>query len=379
MKIAPFGVEQWMNEWEIGAVSNLAETCVDSLTVDELLDMSGRRDEVIGEMIDLRLSYGDIKGSDELLDAIASLYRKQKRENVIVMNGGAAANFISMFTLVEPGDEVVSVYPTYQQLYSIPEAFGAKVKLLHLKQANGFLPDLDELASIVTPKTKLICINNSNNPTGSLMDETMLGKIVDIARSADAWLHCDEVYRFMVHDPAKKIPSIADMYEKGVVSCSLSKCFALAGLRIGWLVGNESYIEEIFSRRDYTTISCGRLDDLLGRIAIRNSDKIFDRNLGIVRRAASMLDKWVGSEKRIDYVKPQAGTTAFLHYDYNLSSEEFCKRLYKKDGTFLLPGKAFGDEFDRYLRIGYAYSPDVLEEGLAKVSAFLRELEKEGL
>ena len=379
MKIAPFGVEQWMNEWEVGAVSNLAETCVDSMTVSDLLDLSGRREDVTRQMIDLRLSYGEIKGSDELLESIASLYEHAKPENVMVMNGGAAANFISLFTLVEPGDEVVSVYPTYQQLYSIPEALGAKVKLLKLKEEEGFLPNLDELEKLVTNKTKLICINNSNNPSGSLMNEAMLRRIVEIARSAGAWLHCDEVYRFMVHTEGVNIPSIADMYDRGVVSCSLSKCFALAGLRIGWLVGPTSFIDEVFSRRDYTTISCGRLDDLLGRIAIQNSDRIFARNLGIVRKCAAILDEWVKSEPRVTYVKPAAGTTAFLHYHYDIASEDFCKRLYKKDGTFLLPGRCFGEEFDRYLRIGYAYSPDVLGDGLKKVSAFLRDLEGEGL
>lgn len=379
MKIAPFGVEQWMNEWEIGAVSNLAETCVDSMTVDELLDLSGDREGVVRDIVALRLSYGYIKGSDELLDGIAGLYEKATRDNVMVMNGGAAANFISMFTLVEPGDEVISVYPTYQQLYSIPESLGANVKLLKLSEDEGFLPNLDKLASMVTDKTKLICINNSNNPSGSLMHEDTLRKIVEIASSVNAWLHCDEVYRFMTHDPALKIPSVADMYYRGVVSCSLSKCFALAGLRVGWLVGPTSFIDEVFARRDYTTISCGRLDDMLARIAIKNSSKILDRNLAIVRKCAAMLDKWVESEPRITYIKPEAGTTAFLHYHYDIPSEEFCNILYKKDGTFLLPGKCFGDEFDRYLRIGYAYSPDVLEEGLQKVSAFLRDLEKEGL
>ena len=375
MKIAPFGVEQWMNEWEDRAVSNLAETCVDSMTVGELLEISGKRDEILKQFVDLRLSYGDIKGSDELLDAVASLHARQSRENAIVMNGGAAANFISLYTLVEPGDEIVSVYPTYQQLYSIPESFGAKVKLLTLKQEDGFLPNLDELASLVTPRTKLICINNPNNPSGALMEAPMLERIVEIAKSANAWIHCDEVYRFMIHDENKKIPSVADLYEKGVVSGSLSKCFSLAGLRVGWLVGPKAFIEDAFSRRDYTTISCGRIDDMLGRVAIANREKIFARNLGIVRRCAAMLDAWVAGEPRIDYAMPAAGTTAFLHYHYDIGSEDFCKRLFDTDGTFLLPGKCFGDEFDRYLRIGYAYSPDVLEEGLKKVSAFLRTLE----
>jgi aspartate/methionine/tyrosine aminotransferase len=375
MYIAPFGVEQWMNEWETGAVTNLAETCVDSMTAAELLDLSGQREEILEQMMNLRLSYGDILGSDEIRDSIASMYDLAGRENVVVMNGGAAANFIAMFTLVSPGDEVISVYPTYQQLYSIPEALGASVKLLRLKYEDDFQPDIGRLEELVTGNTKVICINNSNNPTGSLMKEPVLREIVRIADSAGAWLYCDEAYRFMVRDPAVRVPSIADLYDKGIVSCSLSKCFSLAGLRLGWLVAPKQFIGEVADHRDYTTISCGRLDDLLGRVAIRNRGKIFARNLEIVNKCAEVLETWAKSEPRIGCVKPECGTTTFIRYDYDIASEDFCKRLFKKDGTFLVPGRCFGPEFDRFLRVGYAYEPGALASGLKKVSGFLRELE----
>ena len=375
MYIEPFGVEQWMNEWETKAVTNLAETCVASLSAGELLDMSGRREEITRLMMDMRLSYGEIPGSGELLDAIASMYESARRENVIVMNGGAAANFLAMFALIEPGDEVISVYPTYQQLYSIPRAFGASVGLLRLRREDGFLPDMDELKKLATPKTKMICINNSNNPTGSLMTESLLKEAVQIAGSVGAWLYCDEAYRFMAHDGGQ-VPSVVDMYEKGIISCSLSKGFSLAGLRLGWLAGPGEFIKEAAHRRDYTTISCSRIDDLLGCAAIQCRKNIFARNLGIVRTCAGVLDDWVNSEPKIDYVKPQAGTTAFLRYDYGIPSEDFCRKLLERDGTFLVPGICFGPEFDRYVRIGYAYEPNALKTGLGKVSEFLRELEK---
>ncbi|MDR1965186.1 MAG: aminotransferase class I/II-fold pyridoxal phosphate-dependent enzyme, partial [Synergistaceae bacterium] len=312
MYIEPFGVEQWMNEWETGAVTNLAETCVDSMTVAELLDISGTREETISRIMGLRLSYGDIMGSGELLDSIASMHERAGRDNVVVMNGGSAANFVAMYALASPGDEVVCVYPTYQQLYSIPRSFGASVKLLRLRYEDGFQPDLGELRKLVTNRTKLICINNPNNPTGSMMDSKTLKEIAGIADSVGAWLYCDEVYRFMAHDPDARIPSVADLYERGVVSGSLSKCFSLAGLRLGWLVGSKEFIAEVSNRRDYTTISCGRIDDLLGRVAMQNREAILARNLAIVRKCAKALDDWVNAEPRVGYVRPQAGTTAFL-------------------------------------------------------------------
>ncbi len=366
-----------MNAYEMEAVYNLAETCVDSLTVEELLELSGEREELLRQIMDLRLSYGDIPGSDELRSLIAGLYGRKKAENVLVMNGGAAANFLSLYTLVEPGDEVISVAPTYQQLYSIPESFGADVKILPLRPEQGFVPDPEELKSMVTDRTRLICLNNPNNPTGALMDGDLLESVVDIARSCGAWIHCDEIYRGLVHDSNAVVPSVADLYEKGIGTGSMSKVFSLAGLRVGWITAPEEFLARCFSHRDYTTISCGRLDDLLARVALKNRSAILERNLAIVRRGGATLDAWVNAESRVDYVRPSAGTTAFLRYDYDIPSKDFCLRLFRGDGTFLLPGSCF--DMEKWLRIGYAFDPEQLEKGLANLSSFLRGLEREGL
>lgn len=377
MKIRPFGVEEWMNTYENDAVANIAETCVDSLTVEALLDLSGRKEPLLEQIRSLRLSYGDIPGSDRLRDLVAGLYARQSRDNVLIMNGGAAANFLSLYTLVEAGDEVVSVWPTYQQLTSIPESFGATVKLLPLEPEGAFLPDVERLKALVSEKTRLICINNPNNPTGALMERPLLEAVVDVARSVGAWIHCDEVYRGLVHEPGLEIPSVADLYEKGISTGSLSKTYSLAGLRLGWIVGPADFIARCFSRRDYTTISCGRIDDLLGSVALEAREALLERNLSIVRRSAAVLREWVDGEARLDWVPPKAGTTAFIRYDYDLPSEVFCRRLFEGDGTFIVPGSAF--DRDRWFRIGYAFDPVMLRQGLDRISAFLRRLEASGL
>ncbi|QTX32215.1 aminotransferase [Aminithiophilus ramosus] len=377
MKIRPFGVEEWMNTYENDAVANIAETCVDSLTVEALLDLSGRKEPLLEQIRSLRLSYGDIPGSDRLRDLVAGLYARQSRDNVLIMNGGAAANFLSLYTLVEAGDEVVSVWPTYQQLTSIPESFGATVKLLPLEPEGAFLPDVERLKALVSEKTRLICINNPNNPTGALMEGPLLEAVVDVARSVGAWIHCDEVYRGLVHEPGLDIPSVADLYEKGISTGSLSKTYSLAGLRLGWIVGPADFIARCFSRRDYTTISCGRIDDLLGSVALEAREALLERNLSIVRRSAAVLREWVDGEARLDWVPPKAGTTAFIRYDYDLPSETFCRRLFEGDGTFIVPGSAF--DRDRWFRIGYAFDPVMLRQGLDRISAFLRRLEASGL
>lgn len=372
MKIKDFGVEIWMNLYENNCEHNLAETCVESLTVNELLDLAGNKEKIVENILNMQMSYGDIEGSPRLIKGIQSLYKTVKHEQVTVTHGAIGANALTMFSLVEPGDRVVSVLPTYQQHYSIPEAYGADVQILKLKPENNFLPDLEELKSLVNNNTKLICINNPNNPTGALMNEDFLKKIVDIAKSVDAYIICDEVYRGLNHEGNGFTTSIVDLYDKGISSGSISKTFSLAGLRIGWLAGPEDFIEAVNRRRDYTTISCGRIDDYLAAIALENKDKIIKRNHNIVRENIKIVDEWVANEPHITYNKPKAGTTAFLKYDIDMPSEEFCVKLLESKGVMLVPGAALHTE--GFLRLGYAYSPKALKIGLEKLSEFLKEI-----
>jgi len=189
MKIKPFAVEEWMNAYEEGAKYNIAETCVDSVSLDELFALTGQDiGAFLGNFSARRLTYGAIEGAPAFKQGICKLYRTISPEHIVPTHGAAGANHHVFYSLIEPGDRVVSIMPTYQQLYSIPESFGADVQILHLHRENNYLPDLDELRRIVTPGTKMICINNPNNPTGALMSTELLQEIVKIARSAGAYM-----------------------------------------------------------------------------------------------------------------------------------------------------------------------------------------------
>ena len=377
MKMPVFGVERWMDTYETGVKYNLGETCVDSMTLEELLTLSGRKEELLEKLLNLRLSYGYITGNPDLKDQVASLYQKQNRENVLIMNGGSAANFLALYTLAEPGKRVVACVPSYQQHYSIPEALGADVSLLWLREDRGFLPDLDEFRKIAEPGVDLICLCNPNNPTGALMEAPLLEKIVSIAAEHDAWLFCDEVYRGLVHHENLSVPSVADLYEKGISTGSMSKVYSLAGIRTGWIVASPEFLKECELVRDYTTISCAQMDEMLAALALEHREVLRERNLPVVRNGAATLDAWVQREPRVRYVKPRAGTTAFLHFGYSLSSEKLCLELLEKYGVLLVPGSCFGME--HWYRMGYAYSPEALEEGLKQISRLFRDLETRGL
>ncbi|WP_119304426.1 aminotransferase [Dongia deserti] len=377
MKIKPFGVEIWMNQYETQCAYNLAETCVESLTVAQLLDMADKRAVIVDELLPLKLTYGAIEGSERLRRNVAALYSRQAPENVVITHGAIGANALVYATLVEPGDRVISVVPTYQQHYSIPESYGADVQIHKLREENGFLPDLDDIERLVTPNTKLIAINNPNNPTGSLMDRAMMQRIADMAARCGAHVLCDEVYRGVDQVGDELTVSMADLYERGISTGSMSKAFSLAGLRLGWIVGPVDLIRAVSIHRDYNTISVGMLDDHFASIALEHRDAILARNRDIVRTNLAFLDRWVAQEPSISYVKPKGGTVALLKYDFDMPSQEFCIRLLEAEGVMFTPGSAL--DMEGYVRIGYANNRAVLEEGLARVSRFLRTLNSTAL
>lgn len=374
MNIKPFAVEEWMNAYEVGARYNIAETCVDSVSLDALFALTGEdREAFLSDFCAQRLTYGDIWGSDALRAGICGLYRSLTPEQIVPTHGAAGANHHVFCSLISAGDRVVSIMPTYQQLYSIPEAIGAQVELMQLRQENGYLPDLDELRRLVTPNTKMICLNNPNNPTGALMSKKLLEEIVEIARGVGAYLLCDEVYRHLTQEDGWS-ESVADLYEKGISVSSMSKVFSLAGIRMGWIATrDETALKAFLSHRDYNLISCGMFDDAVAALALRHSDVMIRRNQAIVRENLAVLDAWVSAHPHFYYTKPQAGTTALVYYDFDVPSREFCERLYRESGAFVVPGDCF--EQPHSMRIGYACDTPTLRAGLAALADFAEKQE----
>lgn len=372
MRIEPFAVEEWMNKYEVGAKYNIAETCVDSISLDDLFMLTETDPEsFFSEIRSQRLTYGDIEGYPGFKTGICSLYKTLKPDEIVTTHGAAGANHHVFYSLLEPGDRVISIMPTYQQLYSIPAGYGADMRMLRLSRENGYLPDLDKLRELAVPGTKLICINNPNNPTGALMPAEYLKEIAEIASGVDAYVLCDEVYRHLTQTD-DWCESIIDLYDKGISVSSMSKVFSLAGLRLGWIASHDhGFIRSCFSHRDYNHICCGMIDERIASLALNNSSKLLERNRSIVRNNLGILDEWISSEPDLHYVKPQAGTTALVYYDYSMPSYEFCEKLYHETGSFVTPGDCF--EVPYSMRIGYACDPAVLKKGLRAISEFMRK------
>lgn len=385
MKIKDFKVEQWMNAWETKCRYNVAETCTYSMSLDEVFELcegsaeagAKARQEFLDAFCKRRLTYGDIEGNPKFLQGICGLYQTVKPEHVISTHGAAGANHLVLTTLCEPGDHVVSVMPTYQQLYSIPEMCGAKVSILHLDKDQHYHVDVERLEALCGDDVKVICINNPDNPTGALLSEEEIRNIVNIARRHDAWLVFDEVYRLLVQDSDAFTTSPIDLYDKAVVVSSMSKVWSMAGVRLGWCITKDVQLRhDLLSHRDYDLISCGLFDEEVAAYALAHRDAILGRSHRIVRQNLQVLTEWVDSEPHLSFVRPEAGTTALVYYDYDIDSYDFCVDMVKTAGALVTPGDAF--EEPHSMRIGYAYSdnPDDLRRGLEAISAFMRTLEK---
>ncbi|MBR4284289.1 MAG: aminotransferase [Anaerotignum sp.] len=373
MDIKTFKVERWINEFEDHCTYNLAETCIDSLTIRELLELCG---EDVGaymlKLADTRLTYSHIYGSPELLEGIAGLYKEVKPEHILPTHGAIGANNMVINTVISAEDNMVCVMPTYQQHYSIPESIGAEVRILNLNLENHFLPDMDQLKSLVDENTKMITINNPNNPSGSIIPLKQMEEIVEVARSVGAYVLCDEVYRGISED-GSYMPSIVDIYEKGISVGSMSKIFSMAGVRLGWIAAREEeLIERCKERRDYDTISCGVIDDQLAALALKNKEKVYERNSRILLQNRQILDDWVNATPEVYYQKPEGGTTALVYYRKDMPSYDLCVKLLKSKGVLFTPGECF--EMEGAVRIGYAFDSKLLKQGLDLFAEFLKEI-----
>ncbi|GIC88924.1 putative aminotransferase [Aspergillus udagawae] len=382
-----------MDEHETWATHNLAETCCASVSLDDLLVFAGNKDRA--SLIDFsqKQTYGAIRGSDALRSNIANLYRDQESEpvskdNILITNGAIQANFLALYTNIARGDHVICQYPTYQQLYSVPESFGAEVSLWRADEQNRWQVNLDDLRSLIRPNTKVIIINNPQNPTGAVMSRDVLQEIVDIARQHGIIIHSDEVYRPLFHslqDGQEEPPSILSFnYEKTVVTSSMSKAFSLAGIRLGWIASrSRKIIEQCATARDYTLISVSQIDDRIAVCALSEPtvSNILTRNLDLARGNLDLLDGFIKKFSwAARWVRPHAGTTAFIKFvnkdNLAIDDVEFCKRLQADCGVMFVPGsRCFGEDtnFKGYVRIGYVCERQVLIDGLKAMRKFMAD------
>lgn len=372
VKQEPFGVEQFMDKYETAIDFNMGETCVDSLKMSEILPPS-EQESVAQKLLDTKLTYGHIKGSPKLKKEIAALYDDSiTEENVVVTNGAIGANFLLFYSLVEKGDHVLVIEPSYQQLSSVPRMFGGLVDVFQIRLEDKYLPDLTRLEDeIKTNNTKLLVINNPNNPTGFVWGDDVMEKVVSVCKKHGVMLMCDEVYRPLYHESEVVKSVVSFGYDRTVSTGSMSKAFSMAGLRLGWIVTkNLKLIESIYEKRDYSTIAVLVVDDMLATLALRNRNQIIKRSHEICKRNLDVLQNEIDKlNGLLQWQRPKGGSTCFIKINANVNTFAMADELATKHKVLVVPGELFNQP--GYIRVGFGNNERDIREGLKILLAWL--------
>ncbi|HXG86822.1 MAG TPA: aminotransferase class I/II-fold pyridoxal phosphate-dependent enzyme [Vicinamibacterales bacterium] len=372
MRLEQFAMERMQSTWENLVDFNLSESGVHPLTARELL-----QDTALEVVLDQPLVYTQSNGTVELRTLIAAMYPGATANHIQVTNGGSEANYISVWRLVEPDDEVVMLVPNYMQTWGLVRAFGGTVREFRLIEdtaAKRWRPDLDELARIVSDRTRLIIICTPNNPTGARLTSDELDAIARIADRHGAWVLSDEVYRGAELEQ-DDTPSMWGRSERVIVTSGLSKAYGLPGLRIGWIAATPAFVAATWSYHDYTTIAPGALSDRLACAALAPARRteLLNRTRTIIRANLPVIEHWLSEHApAFSWIRPEAGAIVYVRYHYPINSTELATRARNEKSVLLVPGDHFG--MDGFLRLGFGERPDYLKQGLERVHTLLTAL-----
>jgi len=365
VRIADFTLERYFARWEFAVRHVLCASDVEPYSLSELLELAD--DDARQRWEHLSLGYTESLGLPALREEIARLYDTASADDVLTFAGAEEGVFLTMHALLGAGDHAVVVWPAYQSLYEVAKSIGASVTMVPLSPRDWSL-DVDAIAASMQPNTKVIVINFPHSPTGAQVGADQLARVVAIAELHGAHLFSDEVYRLLEHS-APRLPAAADCSERAISLGVMSKSFALAGLRIGWITTRDASLRKrVASLKDYTTICSSAPSEVLSLIALRAQDRVIARARGIIDKNLSLLDKFFSrGGGRFRWVRPRAGSVCFPEY-LGGNVDEFSARLVEREGVLLLPASQFGYSGNHF-RLGYGRQD--MGVALEKMDAFV--------
>ena len=403
MQIAPFKLEQYFAKHEFTAKYMLSSSDCDGFPMEYVLKQASPQEMEMWNT--LTLGYTEGLGSMFLREAICKYYKKAKPENVMVASPGELS-FILMNVLMhkdvsgaaqQPATaeqatrpHAVVISPAYQSLYQVLESLDCEVSYWKPKQmaavsasfvagasavasslaeesAGGWYYDVEDLRKLVRKDTRLIIINFPHNPTGAYITPIQQEQIVEIARSCGAYIYSDEMYReLIVGEGVETLPSVSDIYEKGVSLWGTAKSFGLAGLRTGWFVSQDrELLSKIHSFKDYLSICSSAPSEVLTAIALNHPEKFIAPNIAKIKANIAFFKEAIAAGKLPfvkNFVEPVAGSIAFVEIDpakaeYLLGWQpqtalEFSDAIVEKFGIMTVPAPMF-EHPGNYLRIGF--------------------------
>ena len=367
MQIADFALERYFARWEFKVRHVLCASDLEPYPLRELLALA---DATARELWDnLRLGYTESLGHPLLRAEISNLYSTVAADDVITFVGAEEGIFLAAHALLAASDHAVVLWPAYQSLYEVARSLGASVTLVPLDPTSWRF-DPDALLAAVRPNTRVIVVNFPHSPTGALGSRDAFAYLTTQAEQRGITLFSDEVYRGLELDETERLPAAVDIGRKTTSLGVLSKTFALAGLRVGWIATHDAELRQRLARlKDYTTICGSAPSEILGIIALRARNHVIARSREIITTNLPLLDRFFDRmAEPFTWVRPRAGSVAFprLRTDEPGAIDRFCAELVEAEGVLLLPGSRFGHQGNHF-RIGY---------GRADMPAALERLEQ---
>lgn len=352
MKISDFKLEEFWKKYEFTSPYLLCCSDAETWTLSDLLSIADEESKKLWGS--LALGYTESPGHPTLRKEIARLYDSIKADEVLTFAGAEEGIYCTMRVLIEPGDHVIIITPCYQSLATLPETFGGEITAISLKFENEWKLDLADVKKAFRSNTKLLVLNYPHNPTGTVLDGKVLGELIPLARKSGAYIFCDEVYRYMEVDKTERMPSIADVYEKGISLNVMTKSFGLAGLRIGWLATRDAhFLKQVGSYKLYTSICNSAPSEILAIMALRAKDRILERNREILLKNLNVLDAFMKrNQKYVSWNRPQSGTMAVLKLLLPVPIETFAEDLVRTEGILIMPSSVF-DLAGNFFRVGF--------------------------
>lgn len=369
--LAPFRLERWFAEFEfVPDMRNLAASAPFVVTTQELLELEDA--QTTARYLNLSLEYIESSGSESLRQEVANLYTTLRADDVRITTGASEALLLLIWTMVEPGENIIIEEPCYDSVPNVAQALGVEVRRLPLHPENGWKPDLEQLAQLIDQKTRLVYLVHPHNPTGSLLSREEILAIAAMTERVGAILVNDEVFRVITLE-SEPMPSIVDLVENAVSIGDMSKPWGLGGVRVGWIASQEhALLHRLSNARDYSTMCCSTPGAFLAELALRHSASIMAPRLAAACANRDKLAEVIAhSQGVLSWQRPEAGYTAFVQLPAHLSSTAFCRHLAREKRLLLLPGEVYGSAYGQFVRIGFGCTTHLFQEGLDILTAEL--------
>ena len=338
------------------------------------------RDEGIYSLEKGMTYYTSNSGLKELREEICNYLNRrfslkyEAKSQVLVTVGGSEAIDLCIRSLVQPGDEVIIPEPSFVCYKPIAQLAGGVPVTIETKAENNFRLTADELKAAITPKTKLLVLPFPNNPTGGVMDKQDLEEIAEVLKDTNVLVLSDEIYAELTYGDKRhfSIAQIPDMYERTILVSGFSKAFAMTGWRLGYACAHPELIKIMTKVHQFAIMSAPTTAQFAAIEAMRNGDDDIEMMRSEYDMRRHVMVKGF-NDMGLDCSEPLGAFYTFPSIkSTGLSSDEFCERCLREKKVAVIPGTAFGECGEGFIRCSYAYSIDSINEALNRIEAFVK-------